>query len=208
MPRSTYLRTAGCRARIARSGAAVAALRILGALPAMASKATPAQPGQPGETLRDTMDQRRLDVEANPAVQAVQSNVSPSYLDDLYRLRTIASRLRGLGAKGSADQLLERQALSQPSAGKECVFRAASVPTICYSWPRVILLQSHPDQVPFLLLEEPEAHRPQHQTLFMQVLERRAAPYCGGRTANKFRFCSFCTACCRADLDNGDGARV
>ena len=40
----------------------------------------------------------------------------------------------------------------------------------------LLLLESHPDQVPFLLLEEPEAHlHPQHQTLFMQVLERKAA---------------------------------
>ena len=41
----------------------------------------------------------------------------------------------------------------------------------------LLLLQSQPGQVPFLLIEEPEAHlHPQHQTLFMQVLERRAAP--------------------------------
>jgi len=40
----------------------------------------------------------------------------------------------------------------------------------------LLLLQSHPEQIPFLLIEEPEAHlHPQHQTLFMQVLEERAA---------------------------------
>ena len=39
----------------------------------------------------------------------------------------------------------------------------------------LLLLQSHPDQVPFLLIEEPEAHlHPQHQTLFMEVLAARA----------------------------------
>jgi len=45
----------------------------------------------------------------------------------------------------------------------------------------LLLLQSHPDQVPFLLMEEPEAHlHPQHQTLFMEVLaERAAAPKAG-----------------------------
>ena len=41
----------------------------------------------------------------------------------------------------------------------------------------LLLLQSHPGQVPFLLIEEPEAHlHPQHQTLFMQVLEERSRP--------------------------------
>jgi putative ATP-dependent endonuclease of OLD family len=40
----------------------------------------------------------------------------------------------------------------------------------------LLLLQSHPEQVPFLLIEEPEAHlHPQHQSLFMQLLAARAA---------------------------------
>ena len=41
----------------------------------------------------------------------------------------------------------------------------------------LLLLQSHLEQVPFLLIEEPEAHlHPQHQSLFMQLLADRAAP--------------------------------
>jgi putative ATP-dependent endonuclease of the OLD family len=50
----------------------------------------------------------------------------------------------------------------------------------------LLLLQSHPDQVPLLLIEEPEAHlHPQHQTLFMQVLELRSAPVAEGRSGQQ-----------------------
>ena len=53
--------------------------------------------------------------------------------------------------------------------------RGILVNNLLFMAAELLLLQSHPDQVPFLLIEEPEAHlHPQHQTLFMEVLAARA----------------------------------
>lgn len=176
--KSTYLRPLRDAERELRSGRRSRLSRILGALPAMASQAAPAQPGE-RETLRDTMDQADTDVEANPAVQEIQSNVNTSYLDDLSFAGDPLTATLGLGAKGSFDQLLERLELYlNPPPGRAVRLpRGLGYNNLLFMAAELLLLQSHPDQVPFLLLEEPEAHlHPQHQTLFMQLLERRAAP--------------------------------
>ncbi len=176
--KSTYLRPLRDAERELRSGRRSRLSRILGALPAMASQAAPAQPGQP-VTLRDTMDQADADVEGNPAVQAVQGNVNATYLDDLSFTNDPLNATLGLGAKGSFDQLLERLELflNPPPGQTARLGRGLGYNNLLFMAAELLLLQSHPDQVPFLLLEEPEAHlHPQHQTLFMQVLERRAAP--------------------------------
>ena len=185
--KSTYLRPLRDAERELRSGRRSRLSRILGALPAMASQAASTQPGQP-TTLRDTMNQADTDVEANPVVQAVQSNVNTSYLDDLSFADDPLSATLGLGAKGSFDQLLERLELYlNPQPGRAVrLTRGLGYNNLLFMAAELLLLQSHPDQVPFLLLEEPEAHlHPQHQTLFMQVLERRAAPIAAGETGQQ-----------------------
>ena len=53
----------------------------------MANQAAAAEPGQPA-TLRDTINQADTSVEANPAMQAVQSNVNATYLDDAFATPT------------------------------------------------------------------------------------------------------------------------
>ena len=176
--KSTYLRPLRDAERELRSGRRSRLSRILGALPAMAPQATPAPQGQPA-TLLDTMSQADEDVEANPAVQAVQSNVNTAYLDDLSFTDDPIAATLGLGVKGSFDQLLERLELylNPPPSQTERLARGLGYNNLLFMAAELLLLQSHPDQVPFLLLEEPEAHlHPQHQTLFMQVLERRATP--------------------------------
>ncbi len=62
----------------------------------------------------------------------------------------------------------------QRSAPKR-VPRGLGYNNLLFMAAELLLLQSHSDQVPFLLIEEPEAHlHPQHQTLFMEVLAARA----------------------------------
>lgn len=82
-----------------------------------------------------------------------------------------------LGAGGSFDQILERFELYlNAKAGSERLQRGLGYNNLLFMAAELLLLQSHPDQVPFLLIEEPEAHlHPQHQTLFMEVLAARAA---------------------------------
>ncbi len=185
--RSTYLRPLRDAERDLRSGRRSRLSRILGALPAMASQATEAQPGQP-PTLRDTMNRADSDVEGNPAVQTVQQSVNTTYLNDLSFANDPLAATLGLGGKGSFNQLLERFELylSTPSGTAVRVARGLGYNNLLFMAAELLLLQSDHDQVPFLLLEEPEAHlHPQHQTLFMQVRERRAAPVPAGETGQQ-----------------------
>lgn len=185
--KSTYLRPLRDAERELRSGRRSRLSKILGALPAMSSQAVPALPGQPA-TLRDIMNQADTQVDTNTAVQTVQHNVNTAYLDDLSFVDDPLGATLGLGAKGSFDQLLERLELHlNPPPGQAVrVTRGLGYNNLLFMAAELLLLQSHPDQVPFLLLEEPEAHlHPQHQTLFMQVLEQRTGPAEQGSTGQQ-----------------------
>ena len=185
--RSTYLRPLRDAQRELRSGRRSRLSRILGALPTMARQATPAQPGQPA-TLRDAMNHADANVEGHPAIQAVQGNVNTTYLKDLSFVDDPLHATLGLGAKDSFDQLLERLELYlNPPLGQAArLIRGLGYNNLLFMAAELLLLESHPDQVPFLLLEEPEAHlHPQHQTLFLQVLERKAARMAEERDAGQ-----------------------
>lgn len=175
--RTTYLRPLRDAERELRSGRRSRLSRILGALPAMAAQSVPAAAGQQA-TLLDTLKEADIGVEANPGVQTVQQTVNTKYLEDLSFADDPLTATLGLGAKGSFDQLLERLELylNAPPGQIEKLSRGLGYNNLLFMAAELLLLQSHPEQVPLLLLEEPEAHlHPQHQTLFMQVLEEKAA---------------------------------
>lgn len=173
--KATYLKPLRDAGREMRAGRRSRLSRILGAMPAMGSQSKPAEPGAK-DTLHDTLATADLAVRENPAVGSVASSVNADFLDKLSFVDDRLVATLDLGAGGSFDQILERFELYlNAKAGTERVQRGLGYNNLLFMAAELLLLQSHPDQVPFLLIEEPEAHlHPQHQTLFMEVLAARA----------------------------------
>lgn len=174
--KATYLRPLRDAERELRSGRRSRLSRILGAMPIMAEQSKEAIAGNP-KTLRDTIAAADGSVRENPAIKGVQSAVNTTFLDKLSFADDPLLATLDLGSKGSFDQILERLELYlNPRSGTERIGRGLGYNNLLFMAAELLLLQTHPEQVPFLLIEEPEAHlHPQHQTLFMQVLTARAA---------------------------------
>lgn len=174
--RATYLKPLRDAEREMRAGRRSRLSRILGAMPAMGSQSEPAAAGA-NDTLHDTLAAADQAVRSNAAVEGVASSVNTDFLDKLSFIDDRLVATLDLGAGGSFDQVLERFELYlNANAGSERVLRGLGYNNLLFMAAELLLLQSHPDQVPFLLIEEPEAHlHPQHQTLFMEVLAARAA---------------------------------
>ena len=174
--KATYLKPLRDAERELRAGRRSRLSRILGAMPAMGNEWKPGEDGGPA-TLFDTLKIADDEVRANDAITGVQDQVNTSFLGKLSFVDDPLVATLDLGAKGSFDQVLERLELYlNPRHGAERVPRGLGYHNLLCRAAELLLLQSHPDQVPFLLIEEPEAHlHPQHQTLFMEVLAERAA---------------------------------
>lgn len=174
--RATYLKPLRDAEREMRAGRRSRLSRILGAMPAMGNEWRSAEEGGPA-TLFDTLKTADDGVRANDAITGVQEQVNTGFLGKLSFVDDPLVATLDIGAKGSFDQVLERLELYlNPRHGGERVPRGLGYNNLLFMAAELLLLQSHPDQVPFLLIEEPEAHlHPQHQTLFMEVLAERAA---------------------------------
>lgn len=174
--KATYLKPLRDAEREMRAGRRSRLSRILGAMPTMGAQNKPVALGAPA-TLHDTLTAADLEVRANPAVGGVANSVNNDFLDKLSFVDDPLVATLDLGAGGSFDQILERFELYlNAKVGVERVQRGLGYNNLLFMAAELLLLQSHPDQVPFLLIEEPEAHlHPQHQTLFMEVLTARAA---------------------------------
>lgn len=173
--KATYLKPLRDAERELRAGRRSRLSRILGAMPAMGNEWKPAEGDGPA-TLFDTLKIADDGVRANDAITGVQEQVNTSFLGKLSFVDDPLVATLDLGANGSFDQVLERLELYlNPRNGGERVPRGLGYNNLLFMAAELLLLQSHPEQVPFLLIEEPEAHlHPQHQTLFMEVLAERA----------------------------------
>ena len=173
--KATYLKPLRDAEREMRSGKRSRLSRILAAMPVMNPQAKTAVAGE-AATLFDTLASADLAVKGNPAIVDVQDKVNTTFLGKLSFADDPLAATLDLGSKGSFDQILERLELYlNAKTGNERVMREFGYNNLLFMAAELLLLQSHPDQVPFLLIEEPEAHlHPQHQTLFMEVLAARA----------------------------------
>lgn len=174
--KATYLKPLRDAEREMRAGRRSRLSRILGAMPAMGTQGKPADLGAVA-TLHDTLIAADAAVRRNPAIGGVSTSVNSDFLEKLSFIDDPLVATLDLGAGGSFDQILERFELYlNAKVGNERVQRGLGYNNLLFMAAELLLLQSHPDQVPFLLIEEPEAHlHPQHQTLFMEVLAARAA---------------------------------
>ncbi|MBY3036969.1 ATP-dependent nuclease [Rhizobium laguerreae] len=174
--KATYLKPLRDAERELRAGRRSRLSRILGAMPQMGPESKPGAVG--GKlTLLDTLKAADKDVRDNTAVRGIASNVNTDFLDKLSFADDPLVATLDLGAHGSFDQVLERFELYlNAKVGGGRVQRGLGYNNLLFMAAELLLLQSHPDQIPFLLIEEPEAHlHPQHQTLFMEVLSARTA---------------------------------
>ncbi|MGQ0280353.1 ATP-dependent nuclease [Sphingopyxis sp. Q841] len=174
--KATYLKPLRDAERELRAGRRSRLSRILGAMPAMGAENKSAPPGA-APTLHDTLFAADKAVRQNPAIGGVELSVNSDFLGKLSFADDPLMATLDLGSGGSFDQILERFELYlNARKGTERVQRGLGYNNLLFMAAELLLLQSHPDQVPFLLIEEPEAHlHPQHQTLFMEVLAARAA---------------------------------
>ena len=174
--KATYLKPLRDAERELRAGRRSRLSRILGAMPSMGSEAKPGVPGG-AATLFDTLAAADQSVRDNQAIGSVQAKVNDDFLEKLSFVDDPLVATLDLGSHGSFDQVLERLELYlDPKGGGARVPRGLGYNNLLFMAAELLLLQSHPDQVPFLLIEEPEAHlHPQHQTLFMEVLAERAS---------------------------------
>ncbi|WP_168299327.1 ATP-dependent nuclease [Rhizobium leguminosarum] len=174
--KATYLKPLRDAERELRAGRRSRLSRILGAMPEMGPESKPAAVGAKA-TLLDALKAADKNVSENDAVRGIAKNVNTAFLDKLSFADDPLKATLDLGAHGSFDQVLERFELylnAKSGAGR--VQRGLGYNNLLFMAAELLLLQSHPDQVPFLLIEEPEVHlHPQHQTLFMEVLAARAA---------------------------------
>ena len=133
--RSTYLKPLRDAEHELRSGRRSRLSRILGAVPAMAVQSSPAEAGQP-PTLTDALASADIDIEGNPAVQKIQSEVNKKYLEELSFFDDPLRATLGLGVKGSFEQVLERLELYlNPPAGQTERVKPEALATItCSSW--------------------------------------------------------------------------
>lgn len=180
--RATYLRPLRDAERMLRAGRRSRLSQILSSLPMMAGQDTLTEVAEgednPDPTLADTLSAAQGAVAANSVVSSVEERVNDEYLSDLLLARDEPRASLRFGRDLTVAQLLERLelVLHDPSLDGD-VPHGLGMNNVLFMAAELLLLQSGTDQLPLLLIEEPEAHlHPQLQSRFMAMLESRLTP--------------------------------
>jgi len=178
--RVTYLRplrdaegelSAGRRSRLSQ---------ILAALPNMKGQGendfNPDNGGEP-KTIAGIVEKADHQIKDNAVIGEITKDINNDYLADLTVGGEDLAVDLGIGSSVSLLQVLERLelALLPPGAREERVRRGLGLNNVLFMAAELLLLQAQSDQLPLLLVEEPEAHlHPQLQARFIQIMSERA----------------------------------
>lgn len=178
--RATYLRplrdaetelSAGRRSRLSQ---------ILAALPSMKGQGEsdfkPDGEVEPA-TIAGVVSKADHQIRGNVVIAEITNEMNTDYLADLTVGGEELKVDLGIGRSVSLTQVLERLELFllPPGSRTERVGRGLGLNNVLFMAAELLLLQSQADQLPLLLVEEPEAHlHPQLQARFIQIMAERA----------------------------------
>lgn len=115
-------------------------------------------------------------IRENPTIRLIENEINKDYLADLSVGGEQLTVALGIGSSVSLTQILERLELIlvPPGGGDGRFRRGLGLNNVLFMAAELLLLQSQGDQIPLLLVEEPEAHlHPQLQARFIEIISER-----------------------------------
>lgn len=171
---ATYLKPLRDASAELRPGRRSRLAQILQTLPEMSPERDPTKP----KTLAHIMVESQRSIAANDTIKGVEKRLRDEYLADAALTGTSLIPKLGMGVKFTFEQVVERLQLElQPPDGVNfAVNRGLGLDNILFMCAELLLLQSEAtEQLPLLLVEEPEAHlHPQMQASVVSMLDNQA----------------------------------